>query len=115
VWAALWFSNGARVDHLYKVVFVLPFVRLVRWLNGYRHSLADPVGSLPVIAAIRATGTIVAPLRHDALDRVWMLCAGGMVALWGSLRRIQTGRTRDYALAMAAGTAALVMLAWGSS
>lgn len=112
---AFWLSRGARVDHLYQVVFVWPFVHLVRWLNGYRGGIADPVGSLPVLAAIRLQQTITAPLAADGFDRLWHRFADGVVRICGGARRVQTGRARDYALAMALGAAALLMLAWGTS
>jgi NADH-quinone oxidoreductase subunit L len=107
------FSQGARVDDLYRIVFVWPFVHLVRWLSGYRGTVADPVGTLPVRVATGAMRAIVAPLSPDWLDRVWMRFAAGVVSLWGGARRLQSGRTRDYALAMAAGTLALLLLAGG--
>lgn len=110
---ALWLSRGARVDHVYQVLFVWPFVHLVRWLNGYRGGVADPVGNLPVLAAVRLKEVVVGPLAHDEVDRMWMRLAGGIVTLWSAARRIQTGRTRDYGLAMAGGIAALLLLAWG--
>lgn len=110
---ATWFSRGARVDDLYRVLFVWPFVELVRRLSGYRSTVADPVGMLPVLGAIRMTRAIVTPLAPDWLDRLWMLLAAGFRALWAAARRIQSGRARDYALAMAGGTAALLLLAGG--
>jgi hypothetical protein len=58
---------------------------------------------------------ITTPLAHDALDRAWMWFAGGMVHLWDVARGVQTGRARDYALAMASGAAALLLLAWGTA
>jgi NADH-quinone oxidoreductase subunit L len=112
---ALWLSRGARVDHLYQVAFVMPFVRLVRWLNGFPKGLADPVGSLPVLALLRAKEAIAGPLSSDGFDLAWMGLARGIVRLWAGLRRLQTGRTRDYAFAMALGIAALLLLGWGST
>jgi hypothetical protein len=110
-----WLNRGAPGDRLYRTVFILPFSRLVRWLNGYRTGVADPVGNLPVLATVRLQEAITAPLAHDALDRAWMLFAGGMVRLWDVARAAQTGRARDYALAMATGAAALLLLAWGTA
>jgi NADH-quinone oxidoreductase subunit L len=110
-----WLNRGAPGDRLYRTVFILPFSRLVRWLNGYRTGVADPVGNLPVLATVRVQEAITAPLAHDALDRAWMLFAGGMVRLWDVARAAQTGRARDYALAMATGAAALLLLAWGTA
>ncbi len=110
---AVLFSRGARVDDLYRILFVWPFVHLVRRLSGFRNTVADPVGTLPVMAATRATRAIIAPLSPDWLDRAWMRLAAGVTGLWEAARRLQSGRSRDYALAMAAGTLALLLLAGG--
>jgi NADH-quinone oxidoreductase subunit L len=110
-----WLNRGAPGDRLYRRGFILPFSRLVRWLNGYRTGIPDPVGNLPVLAAVRLQEAITAPLAHDALDRAWMWFAGGIVQLWNVARGVQTGRARDYALAMASGAAALLLLAWGTA
>jgi hypothetical protein len=110
-----WLNRGAPGDRLYRRGFILPFSRLVRWLNGYRTGIPDPVGNIPVLAAVRLQEAITTPLAHDALDRAWMWFAGGMVHLWDVARGVQTGRARDYALAMASGAAALLLLAWGTA
>jgi NADH-quinone oxidoreductase subunit L len=113
---ALWLSRGARVDHLYQVVFVTPFVKLVRWLNGYGPGrLEDPVGTLPVRAALWLKEAVTTPLAQDAFDRLWTRLATAIIGLWGMARRSQSGRARDYALVMVAGLAALLLLAWGST
>jgi NADH-quinone oxidoreductase subunit L len=109
---AYWLSQGAQVDRFYRLIFVLPFSRLVRWLNGYRTGVADPVGNWPVLASLRAYDAVVDSLAHDVFDRLWMLFAGRMVMLWDFARRLQTGRVRDYGFAMATGVAALLLIAW---
>lgn len=110
---ALAFSRGLRIDTLYQIVFVWPFVNLVRWLNGYGRGIADPVGSLPAMAALRLQRAITAPFAPDWIDRTWTALGGRILALWAALRRLQTGRARDHGLYMAAGTAGLLLLAWG--
>ncbi|PTE19386.1 hypothetical protein C5F48_23200 [Cereibacter changlensis JA139] len=108
-------SKGARIDALYQATFVRPFVNLVRWLNGYRGGLVDPVGTLPVLLALRGKEALVARMAEDGFDRRWMGFANGMVRLWVGARRVQTGRARDYALGLATGLAALLMIAWGTT
>ncbi|MDT8854172.1 NADH-quinone oxidoreductase subunit L [Paracoccaceae bacterium Fryx2] len=111
----LWLSRGAEFDGIYRQVFVRPFVRGVSWLNGYRGGIADPVGTLPVLAVLRAHRFVVERVAIDRLDGGWMRLAAGLVGLWGVARRVQTGRTREYALALAIGTAILLMLAWDTT
>ncbi|TKA94883.1 oxidoreductase [Cereibacter changlensis] len=108
-------SKGARIDALYQATFVRPFVNLVRWLNGYRGGTVDPVGTLPVLFALRGKEALVARMAEDGFDRRWMGFANGMVRLWVGARRVQTGRARDYALGLATGLAALLMIAWGTT
>jgi NADH-quinone oxidoreductase subunit L len=107
--------SGIRIDGIYQVVFVQPFGRMVRFLTGQRGGLADPVGAVPVLIAQRLTEAAVRPLAHDPLDRGWMGFGAGMVRAWSGGRRVQSGRTRDYALALALGLAILLIIAWGTT
>ncbi|WP_096785489.1 NADH-quinone oxidoreductase subunit L [Rhodobacter sp. CZR27] len=110
-----WLSRGARMDGIYQALFVRPFVNLVRWLNGHRGGTVDPVGNLPVTFVLQTVQAIVTPLAHDRFDRFWMRFANRLVRLWVLARAIQTGRSRDYALGAAFGTAALLVIAWGTT
>ncbi len=107
--------SGIRIDGIYQVIIVQPFVKMVRWLTGQRGGIADPVGSIPVLVAQRLTAAAIRPLAHDPLDRGWMGLGAGMVRAWGAGRRIQSGRVRDYALALALGLALLLLIAWGTT
>ncbi|MBK5928820.1 NADH-quinone oxidoreductase subunit L [Rhodobaculum claviforme] len=107
--------SGIRIDGVYQIVFVQPFVALVRWLTGQRGSIADPVGTLPVMGAQWLVGAIVRPLAHDPLDRAWAGFASATVRAWGVARHVQSGRVRDYALAIAVGVALLLLLGWGTT
>ncbi len=110
-----WLSRGARMDGVYQALVVRPFVNLVRWLSGHRGGGVDPVGSAPVALALRLTQAVVGPLAHDRFDRFWMRSANRLVRIWVMARAIQTGRSRDYALGLALGTAALLVIAWGTT
>ncbi len=107
--------SGIRIDSLYQVVFVQPFVGLVRWLNGEKGGIADPVGTLPILGAERLAAAIIRPFAHDPVDRGWAGFSAGMVRAWGAGRRLQSGRVRDYVLALAIGLAALLLIAWGTT
>ncbi|MGY6410687.1 MAG: NADH-quinone oxidoreductase subunit 5 family protein [Alkalilacustris sp.] len=107
--------SGIRIDGLYQLVFVQPFVALVRWLSGRKGSIADPVGELPVLGAQGSVAAIVRPLAHDPVDRAWHAFSAATVRAWDGARRVQTGRVRDYALALALGVALLLLLGWGTT
>ena len=107
--------SGIRIDSIYQVTIVQPFVGLVRWLDGQKGGMKDPVGTLPVILAERATEAVVRPFARDPVDRGWMGLSAGLVRVWGGARRVQTGRSRDYALALAVGLALLLLIAWGTT
>ena len=109
---ALWLNRGLKIESLYRVALVWPFVRFVRWLNGRYGGIPDPVGTLAVQAAVGLHRIVAAPLAPDWLDRLWRLAGRGVLSLWTAARVTQTGRLRDYALAMAAGAAGLLIAAW---
>ncbi len=111
---ALWLNWGMRFDGLYQVMFVRPFVKGVRWLNGYGKAPADPVGTWPVLALVWLQQKITAPLAPDWFDKLWMRGGAGVVRLWALARTVQTGRVRDYGFAMAGGIAGLLLLVWGT-
>lgn len=110
-----WLSRGARMDGIYQALFVRPFVNTVRWLTGHRGGTVDPVGTLPVTLAQRGMQALVTRLAHDRFDRFWMRSANRLVRLWVLASALQTGRSRDYALGAALGTAALLVIAWGTT
>jgi len=122
---------GFRWDARYHVLVVRPYRRLVRLL-GAGGALEDPLGEVPVNAARRmpiggrgadplggllvmtavrlqkaATGLLV----PDWIDRTWTGTAFGIARASSLARRLQTGRVRDYALALAAGAVLLLVLA----
>ena len=107
--------SGIRIDGIYQVTFVQPFVGLVRWLTGQKGGIADPVGTLPILGAERLTAAVVRPFAHDPLDRGWSRFSAGLVRGWAAGRRLQTGRARDYALALAFGLALILLIAWGTT
>ncbi len=89
-----------------------PYGRLVARLTGATGPVPDPVGTLFVMAAVRLKNAVVAPFLPDRLDRLFMGSAGLAGALSARARRLQTGRVRDYALALAAGAVLLLLTAW---
>lgn len=107
--------GGFRFDGLYHAVVVRPFAETVRWLVGARGGPADPVGHLPVAAAQRIGALMTDPRMPDPLDRGWAGLGLGLLGGAERARRLQTGRLRDYALALAVGLAALALLAWGTA
>ncbi|MCB6179929.1 oxidoreductase [Rhodobacter sp. Har01] len=104
-----------RADRLYKRAFVLPFLQLVRRLNGYGSGVVDPLGNLPARAVLRLQRALADALAPDWIDRWWRRIGAALLSIWTSARRLQTGRVRDHGLAMVAGTAGLLLLAWGYS
>lgn len=110
-----WLSRGARMDGIYQVLVVRPFVNLVRWLNGHRGGTVDPVGNATVVLAVDLVQAVVSRLANDRFDRFWMRLANRLLRLWVVARALQTGRSRDYALSLALGMAALLVMAWGTT
>lgn len=105
---------GFRMDARYYLVFVRPYRRLVRRLTGAGGALPDPVGNLPVHALVRLQRSIVWGFQPDRIDLGWMWSAFSVGRASGAARRLQSGRVRDYALALAAGAVILLLLAWGT-
>jgi NADH-quinone oxidoreductase subunit L len=80
-----------------------------------RGPLPDPVGRAPVVAADRLVAALVAVVTPDRIDLGWDRTARALRDASLAIRRVQTGRARDYALALALGAAGLLLLAWGST
>ena len=104
--------GAKRLDALAHLLVVRPFRRLVQRLVA---SGDDLLGRLPVQAATRLVAALVAAVLPDRLDLAWMRSAAALHGAAGHVRRVQTGRLRDYALALALGTAGLLLFAWGSA
>lgn len=137
--------QGLRIDVRYHVWFVQPFQRLVHQLSIAKGWRADPLGAGPELLAQRPFERLVGRLGDanggrpdpaggalllmalwlkrqaidlftiDGFDRAWMGLAGTATPLWGVARRTQTGRVRHSVMALAGGTAALLLLAWLST
>ncbi len=108
--------QGFRIDAIYQLRLVRPFRRAVGWLNGIRPrgrpaGLVDPLGALPVLGIAWLVRAVIRFAAIDRLDRGWMTLAALAPRLSSFSRRSQTGRVRDYALALIAGIAALLLLA----
>ncbi len=78
-------------------------------------AVGDPVGRMLVGAASQLVERTVAAFKPDAIDITWMRSARRLGGLSASARLLQTGRLRDYAMAMGAGAAGLLLFAWGTS
>jgi NADH-quinone oxidoreductase subunit L len=109
-----WLGTGFRIDARYHAVFVRRFRRIVYAVADGPFG-EDPVGRLPVEIGRRVSTAAIAAVAPDAIDRSWMAFGRALAALWARARALQSGRLRDYALWVALGAAALLMLAWGSS
>ena len=55
---------------------------------------------------------LVDRFRSDGFDRGWMALAGTATPLWAVARRSQSGLARHSVMALAGGTAALLVLGW---
>ena len=111
------------MDARYYLMFVRPYRRLVRRLAGMPDGtdgrpergleLRDPIGDFVVAAGIRLRHILFEPFLPDRFDTTIMRSAGGVMRAARHSRRLQTGKVRDYVLALAIGIAALLILAWG--
>ena len=118
---------GLQFDARYYALFVRPYRRLVRRLSGRQGrwaerlgqpadgALGDPVGAATVAFGLWLTRTVITPFLPDRFDTAIMRGAGQVDRAAQTARRLQTGRVRDYALGLAAGLAALLLIGWGLS
>lgn len=83
--------------------------------GGESGPMEDPVGALLVRAVQRAHAASVDRLLADPIDAAWTRVSAAVRRLQRLARRTQTGRSRDYALALGLGVAALALLAWGTT
>ena len=116
---------GLQMDARYYALLVRPYRRLVRRLSGREGvwverlgrppegATADPVGQATVAFGLWLRRVALAPFTPDRMDRVWMRGSAAVSRAAGRARQVQTGRVRDYALALAVGLAALLLLGWG--
>jgi NADH-quinone oxidoreductase subunit L len=107
-------QSGFRIDARYHAVFVRRFRRVVTAFADGPFG-EDPVGRIPIEIGRRVSSAAIAAVAPDFIDRTWMALGRSLAALWARARALQSGRLRDYALWVALGAAALLMLAWGSS
>jgi len=107
-------GGAGRLDARYHRLFVRPFRALVASVADGRFG-EDPVGRAPVEAARRIADAAIGLVAPDHVDLGWEGAGRGVGRLWAAARKLQTGRARDYALALAFGAAALLFLAWGAS
>jgi len=76
-------------------------------------AMADPVGTATVAFGLWLQRVVTAPFTPDRIDLVITRGAEGVGRVAARSRRLQTGRVRDYALALALGLAALLFLGLG--
>lgn len=106
---------GFQLDAVYYALLVRPYRHLVDRVNGGHGWLPDPVGTIPILAAVRLMNGVIRPLLPDRLDLAWIRGAGAVLDAAEWSRRWQTGRVRDYALAMGVGAVGLLVLVWGTA
>lgn len=118
---------GMQMDARYYATFVRPYRRLVRRLSGRDGrwadarlraddgAVGDPVGMATVALGLWLRRVLLTPFTPDRLDIAWMRTAAGVDGVARKARRLQTGRVRDYALGLAIGLVALLLLAWGTT
>ena len=82
--------------------------------NAY-HVLGDPVGTATVLLGFWLWRQVQAPFSRDWLDLGWRSGGQGVWRAAKNARLLQTGRVRDYALALALGLVVLLLLGWGIS
>ncbi len=116
---------GLQFDARYYALLVRPYRRLVRHLSGREGAwvdrlgrppdgaTADPVGQATVALGLWLRRVVLTPFTPDRIDIAWMRSAAGIGRVAERGRHLQTGRVRDYALALAVGLAALLILGWG--
>ena len=134
---------GLQMDARYYATLVRPYRRLVRRLSGREGvwveelvrppesaapggkdsaatpgrtpegAVADPVGQATVALGLWLRRVLLAPFTPDRMDIAWMKSAAGIGRAAERARQVQTGRVRDYALGLAIGLAALLLLGWG--
>lgn len=107
--------QGLQIDVLYHAWFVQPFQRLVELLSGVHGTTPDPFGAVPVALLLWLKRQFIDRFKHDGFDRGWMALAGTATPLWAVARRSQSGRARHAVMALAGGTAGLLMLGWMTS
>lgn len=102
-------------DHLYGRVVVRSYRRLSQWLagpdTGAPRPAGDLVGRAGIAAAVVAMTSLVRLCDRDRIDSAWAGSARAVGAAATRARRLQTGRLRDYALAVGLGLAGLLLLA----
>jgi NADH-quinone oxidoreductase subunit L len=74
---------------------------------------SDPVGQATVALGLWVWRALLLPFSPDRMDMAWMRGARGIGRAAERARHLQTGRVRDYALALALGLAALLLIGWG--
>jgi NADH-quinone oxidoreductase subunit L len=114
---------GLQMDARYYLIFVRPYRRLVRRLAGTEGGkrrpigetleLGDPIGDFVVNLGLRLRHVVFEPFLPDRFDTSIMRASGGLMNAARRARRFQTGRVRDYILALTIGMATLLILAWG--
>ncbi|PZN96357.1 MAG: oxidoreductase [Alphaproteobacteria bacterium] len=104
--------QGLQIDVLYQAWFVQPFQRLVDRLSGVHGTTPDPFGAAPVTMMLWLKRQLIDRFRSDGFDSGWMALAGTATPLWAVARRSQSGRARDAVMALAGGTAGLLLLGW---
>lgn len=112
---------GMQMDARYYILFVRPYRRLVRRMAGSiipagqaraKLEFNDPIGDFVVRAGLALRHRLFEPFLPDRFDIVVMRSADGVMHAARQSRRLQTGRVRDYVLALAVGLAVLLVLAW---
>jgi NADH-quinone oxidoreductase subunit L len=117
--------RGFRFDARYYLLVVKPF-RRIKHRIGREGAIAeaparegsgrdaaryaDPVGSATVGLAVWLARMLTRALQPDRIDAAGNLGARAVGAAAVFVRRLQTGRLRDYALALAAGVAILLLI-----
>jgi hypothetical protein len=116
---------GLQMDARYYATLVRPYRRLVRRLSGREGAwverlgrppdgaTADPVGQATVALGLWLRRVLLAPFTPDRMDIAWMRGVGRGVGRGAErARHLQTGRVRDYALALALGLVLLLLVGW---
>ncbi|WP_273522580.1 NADH-quinone oxidoreductase subunit L [Rhodosalinus sediminis] len=85
----------------------------VRHARQPEGATSDPVGQATVVLGLWVWRALLLPFSPDRMDMAWMQGARGIGRAAERARRLQTGRVRDYALALALGLAALLLIGWG--
>lgn len=85
----------------------------VRHARSPEGATSDPVGQATVALGLWVWRALLLPFSPDRMDMAWMWGARGVGRVAERARHLQTGRVRDYALALAIGLAALLLIGWG--